>query len=46
MLQKIDKLIEEQKVFTIETTLSTLYYSKLIRKAKDNGYKVELIFFG
>jgi len=38
MLQRINQLIEENKSFTIETTLSTLFYQNLIKKAKDREY--------
>ena len=37
MLRRIDDLIDFRRNFTIETTLSTLYYRKIIEKAKDNG---------
>jgi predicted ABC-type ATPase len=45
MLSKIDKLIQNQKDFAFETTLSTKSYTKTIQKAKLIGYQVTLIFF-
>lgn len=45
MLQRIDHLIAQKKVFAIETTLATRSYRNLIIKAKDAGYRVVLLFF-
>ena len=45
MLERISKLMKERATFAIETTLSTLSYESLIRKAHKAGYEVELIFF-
>ena len=45
MLRRIDDLIDFRRNFTLETTLSTLYYRKIIEKAKDNGYEVTLMYF-
>lgn len=45
MLQRIDVLVEGEKSFAIETTLSTRSYAKLIDRAHNNGFKVQLLFF-
>ncbi len=44
MLNRIERLIEEKKNFSFETTLSGLSYLKLINKAKEEGYAVTLFF--
>lgn len=45
MLSKIDKLISNQLDFAFETTLSTKSYVNTIKKARDFGYNVTLVFF-
>ena len=45
MLSKIDKLITNHLDFAFETTLSTKSYTNTIRKARQMGYQVTLIFF-
>lgn len=45
MLERINVLIEGDKSFSIETTLSTRSYNKLIEKAHSRGFKVQLLFF-
>lgn len=45
MLERINVLIEGDKSFSIETTLSTRSYSKLIKKAHEKGFIVQLLFF-
>lgn len=45
MLQRIDVLMKGDDSFSIETTLSTRSYSRLIDKAHANGFKVQLLFF-
>lgn len=45
MLERINVLIEGDKSFSIETTLSTRSYSKLINKAHEKGFIVQLLFF-
>lgn len=45
MLQRIDTLVSGSESFAIETTLSTKSYSKLIEKAKSNGFQIQLLFF-
>jgi predicted ABC-type ATPase len=45
MLRKIDKLIANHLDFAFETTLSTKSYTNTIRKARQMGYQVTLIFF-
>lgn len=45
MLERINVLIEGDKSFSIETTLSTRSYNKLVEKAHSRGFKVQLLFF-
>ena len=45
MLNKIDRLITNQRDFAFETTLSTKSYTNTIKKAQLLGYQVTLIFF-
>jgi predicted ABC-type ATPase len=45
MLDRIRKLTGEKVDFAFETTLSTRSYPSLLKYAKDNGYKVWLLFF-
>lgn len=45
MLSRIEELFEENKSFAFETTLSTKSYKQKIINAKNNGYKVTLLFF-
>jgi predicted ABC-type ATPase len=44
MLNRLNQLIESGVDFAFETTLSTKSYVSYIKKAKENGYKVTLIF--
>jgi predicted ABC-type ATPase len=45
MLNKIDLLIIKKQDFAFETTLATKSYSNTIKKAKDAGYQITLVFF-
>lgn len=45
MLQRIDFLLKGESSFSIETTLSTKSYAKLIDSAHEKGFKVQLLFF-
>lgn len=45
MLHRISELLEDGKDFAFETTLSTRSYMSFIKKAKEAGYKVTLLFF-
>ena len=45
MLDRLRKLIVEKVDFAFETTLSTRSYPSLLKHAKDNGYKIWLLFF-
>ncbi len=45
MLSRIHELIEKEEDFAFETTLATRSYIGFIRKAKNEGYFVSLIFF-
>lgn len=44
MLTKIDKLIQNQKDFAFETTLSTKSYIQTIKKAREHCYQTTLVF--
>ncbi len=44
MLERMNHLIEEEKNFSFETTLSGLTYLKLISKAKEKGYGITFFF--
>lgn len=45
MLKRIDDLLEAEKTFAIETTLTTKSYVQLVKQAQKKGYKVNLLFF-
>jgi predicted ABC-type ATPase len=45
MLSNISLLLEENKTFSIETTLATRSYVNLILRAQSQGYKVNLLYF-
>ena len=45
MLERIDVLVEGDKSFAIETTLSTKSYRLLVEKAHKKGFIVQLLFF-
>ncbi|MBN1633221.1 MAG: zeta toxin family protein [Ignavibacteria bacterium] len=44
MLKRIRHLIKLRYTFAIETTLTTLSYKEMIKDAKNNGYKVILLY--
>ncbi len=44
MLRRIDELIELRQDFAIETTLATRSYVSLIARAKQEGYKITLLY--
>ena len=44
MLEKLDKMLNSEKSFAIETTLAGKNHIKTIQKAKRLGYKVVLIY--
>jgi predicted ABC-type ATPase len=44
MLTRINELLESDKTFALETTLSTNSYVSFIKKAKQRGYEVILLF--
>ena len=44
MLKKIDRLILQKKDFAFETTLASRSLINIIRKARNNGYHVTLVF--
>ena len=45
MLSRIAELLRKNESFSIETTLSTRSYFRLIEKAHQQGYEVTLLFF-
>ncbi len=45
MLKRINELLSEDKTFAFETTLSTRSYKNKIINAKNNGYRIILLFF-
>lgn len=45
MLKRIDELLAAKVSFSIETTLATRSYTRLIKRAQSEGYKVSLIYF-
>lgn len=45
MLNRIDELLNNDKSFAFETTLSSRSYKNKILTAKDKGYNVSLLFF-
>lgn len=45
MLTRIKELMVLKKDFVFETTLSTISYVKLLREARNHGYKVVLHYF-
>ena len=44
MLRRIDALLEQNKSFAFETTLSSKSFVKLVLRAKQQGYHIELIY--
>lgn len=44
MIKRIKQLIKLRKTFAIETTLTTLSYKEMIKDAKNNNYKIILLF--
>jgi predicted ABC-type ATPase len=45
MLKRIGELLQKNETFSIETTLSTRSYFRLVEKAHSQGYEVALLFF-
>lgn len=45
MLQRIETLLDRRETFAIETTLATKSYQTLVKRAKQMGYIVFLLFF-
>lgn len=45
MLKRIDELLKNRENFSIETTLATRSYIRLVNQAQKQGYKVSLIYF-
>ncbi len=45
MLKRISELLQRNESFSIETTLSTRSYFRLIEKAHSQGYEVTLLYF-
>lgn len=45
MLKRIDDLLKKEESFSIETTLSTRSYCKLVETAHQKGYNITLLYF-
>ena len=45
MLERIEELLNQGTSFSIETTLATRSYVQLVKRAQDEGYTVNLLFF-
>ncbi len=45
MLHRLDELVSKDENFAFETTLATKSYKNRIKVAKENGFKVILLFF-
>ncbi len=45
MLARIDELLSKKEDFAFETTLATKSYVKTIKRAKEAGYQVTLVYF-
>lgn len=45
MLQRIETLLDRRETFAIETTLATKSYQTLVKRARQMGYIVFLLFF-
>ncbi len=45
MVERIDELLNSGDDFAFETTLTTLSYLNTIKKAKEKGYSVNLLYF-
>jgi len=45
MLNRIDQLIREKADFGFETTLAARNYLSLIRTAREEGYRITLLYF-
>ena len=45
MLKRISKLLQKNESFSIETTLSTRSYFRLVEKSHQQGYDVTLLYF-
>jgi len=45
MLERVEVLLKSNENFAFETTLSTKSYKQKLIRAKENGFKVKLLFF-
>jgi len=45
MLERVEVLLKSNENFAFETTLSTKSYKQKLLRAKENGFKVKLLFF-
>jgi len=45
MLNRINVLMDEKEDFAIETTLATRSYVNLVKKARELGYVIKLVYF-
>ena len=44
MLQRLDELFQQHADFAFETTLASRTFAPFIRKARDAGYRIELVY--
>lgn len=44
MLQRIEQLMKSGQTFAFETTLSTRSYTNLVKRCRENGYTINLVF--
>jgi len=44
MLSRINELLDKDETFAFETTLSSKYFVRFIKEAKEKGYEVVLLF--
>ena len=45
MLQRLDLLTSQRKDFAFETTLSSRHYARFLRKCRQMGYRINLLYF-
>jgi predicted ABC-type ATPase len=45
MLQRIEELLKKKEDFALETTLATRSYAQTIKRAREIGYNVTLVYF-
>ncbi|WP_342596730.1 zeta toxin family protein [Cyanobacterium aponinum UTEX 3222] len=45
MLERLDLLTSQKKDFAFETTLSSRHYARFLRKCRQMGYRINLLYF-